>query len=140
VGTGAACGAFQLEERFKEVLRRKLGGYVESVLTTRRLEEATTSFQDNIKTQFNPYDKDSDDDDYRIRLPGAPELPAIGLEGSYLEFTQFCLPHTQLTAREDCKQVFEPVFLKIRRLIEAQIEDVKRKTRSPLKVYMCHST
>jgi len=79
-----------LDEGFKAVLRRKLKGYAQSVLTDRVLEEAVDSFEEKIKTRFNPYDQDNDDEEYIVRLPGAPDLPVVGLEGGFLEFNQFC--------------------------------------------------
>jgi Hsp70 protein len=87
IGTGAACGAFQLEEGFKDMLRSKLGKHAQLVLTDQVIEEAcaSSSFQNKIKTSFNPYENDEDSEEYMVPLKGAPEIPSIGLESGYLE-------------------------------------------------------
>lgn len=82
-----------MDEGFKDVLRLKLGRYAQGVLTDRILEEATDSFEEKIKTRFNPYDTDNyDEDDYTIRMPGAAEIPEVGLEGGFLAFSRYDLP------------------------------------------------
>src|SRR5271155_6110541 len=55
VGTGGACGAFRLDENFKDVLRRKLGRHADRNLKTRTLDDAVNYFENAIKRQHNPY-------------------------------------------------------------------------------------
>lgn len=83
IGTGRACGAVQLEDGFIDVLRKRLGKYATSILTERRVADATRHFEHSIKRQFNPLD-DCCDDTYEVPFLGAPDLSEIGLEAGYL--------------------------------------------------------
>ena len=112
-----------------------MGRYAESVLTGPVIDEATSYFEDKIKRTFNLYEIDDDEEEYSVRIRGAPELPEIGLESGFLELRKSSPPaHFPLIHREECKQIFEPVFLEIRRLIEAQTANVIINTRSSPKV------
>ena len=44
-------------------------------------------FDSSIKTQFNPYDRDCEDE-YEIRLYGSPDIPEAGLEADYMTLTK----------------------------------------------------
>jgi hypothetical protein len=106
VGTGAACGAFQLEEGFKDVLRSKLARHAQETLTDSVMEDACGFFQDKIKTSFNPYE-DEDTEEYLVHIKGAPEIPSIGLESGYLEFKKsFPLVYS----RSDCVEAIASRF------------------------------
>lgn len=83
IGTGVAYGAMYLNERFQQLLHEKIGDCADEILTTRRLAEAIGCFETTIKCQFNPFSS-LVEDEYEIPLPGAPDLPLIGLEGGYL--------------------------------------------------------
>ena len=135
VGTGAACGAFRLDEGFKEILRRKLGGYAESLLKPRTLEEAVNHFENAIKRQYNPYLQDCEDE-YEIPLAGAPDIPPIDLEAGYLRFTRLEPGIMSITkhGREEIREIFDPVFSQILDLIQAQIAAAKTNSHSNLKV------
>jgi len=121
VGTGGACGAFRLDEGFKNILRRKLGRRADTLLKARTLDEAVNYFESAIKRQYNPYAQDCEDE-YEIPMAGVADIPAIGLEAGYLLFT-----------RQEIQEIFDPVFRQIRSLIEEQIRDIKVRTNSNLK-------
>jgi len=57
-------------------------------LTAGRLEEAFSMFDMRIKCQFNPLPGGSSEAEYRIPLPGAPDLPHLGLSGGYLRLSR----------------------------------------------------
>ena len=94
MGTGAACGAFRLDEGFKAALRRKLGRHADTLLKARTLDEAVNYFENAIKRQHNPYSQDCENE-YEIPMAGVVDIPAIGLEAGYLRFSQ-CLPQCLL--------------------------------------------
>ena len=89
VGTGGACGAFRLDEGFKDVLRRKLGRHADRILRPRTLDEAVNYFENAIKRQYNPYAQDCEEE-YEIPMAGVVDIPQIGLEAGYLRFSRFC--------------------------------------------------
>ena len=91
MGTGGACGAFRLDEGFKNILRRKLGRRADTLLKARTLDEAVNYFENAIKRQYNPYSQDCEDE-YEIPMAGVVDIPAIGLEAGYLLFTRWIQP------------------------------------------------
>lgn len=136
MGTGGACGAFRLDEGFKSILRRKLGRHADTLLKARTLDEAVNYFENAIKRQYNPYAQDCEDE-YEIPMTGVVDIPAIGLEAGYLRFTQCARPTSMKSidvSRLEIQEIFDPVFLQIRSLIEEQILDIKARTSSSLKV------
>jgi hypothetical protein len=84
-GTGAACGAMYLGDGFNRLLRQKLGSRAEEILKPKTLREASRSFETQIKCQFNPLG--SSEESYEVPIPGAPDIPEIGLEGGFLTFS-----------------------------------------------------
>lgn len=87
-GTGAACGAIFLDQRFEQLLRTRIGKNVAEVLKPARLEEAMKTFNATIKCNFDPFAEDCDDT-FDIRLPGARDIPEIQLNDEYLSLTKF---------------------------------------------------
>jgi hypothetical protein len=90
VGTGAACGSMFLNRGFEDLLRRKLGRWADEVLTTSCLEEAFSMFDTRVKCQFNPLSGDCERE-YRIPLPGAPNVVHLGLDGGFLRLSKYNL-------------------------------------------------
>jgi hypothetical protein len=90
VGTGALCGSTRLNEGFETLLRNKLRRNATKILTPERLVEPIDSFDTVLKRQFNPYDKDCEDE-YQIRFsgPSPPDIPEVGLEAGYMKLTKY---------------------------------------------------
>jgi hypothetical protein len=57
-------------------------------LTPKRLTEAMTKFELNLKFEFDPFPQDCDDS-FEIPLTGAPDIAAIGLKGGYITFSKY---------------------------------------------------
>lgn len=87
MGTGAACGGMYLNRAFEELLRARLEGWADQILTPSCLEEAFSMFDTRIKGQFNPLSGDANDY-YRIPLPGAVNLRDYQLEAGFLRLTR----------------------------------------------------
>lgn len=87
VGTGAACGAVFLNRNFEKLLHERIDSQDPGVLTPRRLIEAVRNFEGNLKFAFDPFSEDCDDE-FEVPLPGAPNIPGIGLEEGYLKLTK----------------------------------------------------
>ena len=88
VGTGAACGAIYLHQNFEKLLHQLLGSRGPEILTPRRLAEAVKNFEGNIKIYFDPFDEDCEDE-YEIPLPGAPDIPSIGLVEGFITLSKY---------------------------------------------------
>jgi len=85
MGTGGACGAIFLSQNFEGLLKERLAAAAKSeeVLTPKRLSAAVKHFEGELKFKFNLYDEDVDNS-FEFPLPGAPDIPDIGLEGGTL--------------------------------------------------------
>jgi hypothetical protein len=88
VGSGAACGAVFLNKGFEDLLREKLGGKAESILTSKRLVEAVRFFESSIKVAFNPYDEYTEDE-FEVPMGSIGDVLEIGLEDGYLKLSKF---------------------------------------------------
>jgi hypothetical protein len=86
-GSGAQCGAQYLTKGFENLLRRKLGARANEILTSKKLLSARKQFDNTIKTSFNPFDSNCDQE-FEISIHQAPELPELGLEDGYLKLTK----------------------------------------------------
>jgi len=86
-GTGAACGAMYLNDGFERLLRQKLGPKAEETLKARTLAEALRNFETQIKCQFNPLGICQGF--FEVPIPGAPDLPDIGLEGGFITLSRY---------------------------------------------------
>lgn len=90
-GTGEACGAVFVTRNFEKLLHERLGPHSQKVLTPKRMMEAVRNFDGNLKLNFDPYDE-SCDKEFEIPLPGAPDIPSVGLEEGYLKLSKYnCL-------------------------------------------------
>jgi hypothetical protein len=67
----------------KALLKEKLGRQADLVWTQKREVETTRYFDNGIKRNFNPLDRDCDTI-FEIPFVGAPDIPEIGLEAGYL--------------------------------------------------------
>lgn len=67
----------------KALLKEKLGRQADLVYTQKREMETTRYFDNGIKRNFNPLDRDCDTI-FEIPFNGAPDIPEIGLEAGYL--------------------------------------------------------
>ena len=107
---------------------KTLGNKNSHVLTPRRIAKAVECFENHIKSKFNFYDKvDQDKVPFEIDLPGAPDIPAVGLNDGYLTLSKFSLPEKISNRRNVIlKHVFMPVFSRISGLVHEQVEEVKR--------------
>lgn len=66
----------------------KLGQQAAHIWTKRRETDARTFFDNAIKRQFNPYDRDNEET-YEIPLNNSPDIPEIGLTDGYLSLGKF---------------------------------------------------
>jgi hypothetical protein len=87
-GTGAACGAEYLNAGFEQLVRRKMGSLASEILNPRRTAEILRNFETVIKYQFNPLSSECDAE-FEIPIPGASDVPSIGLEAGYLKLKRY---------------------------------------------------
>jgi hypothetical protein len=87
-GTGEACGAIFLTRNFEKLLHERLGPHSQEVLTRKRMIDAVKNFEGNLKLNFDRYDPDCGTE-FEIPLPGAPDVPDVGLEEGYLKLTKY---------------------------------------------------
>jgi hypothetical protein len=90
LGTGEACGAVFLNKEFENLIKRKVGGRSEVLLTERALSVSMEMFDNWIKCKFDPDDEDGEDE-YDVPLPGIEDISEIDLKGGYLRLTKFLL-------------------------------------------------
>jgi hypothetical protein len=66
---------------------------------------AIKNFEGNLKFVFDPFSEDCDDE-FEVPLPGAPDIPDIGLEEGYLKLSkyQFCLGNSNFLEKKFCKR------------------------------------
>jgi len=72
-----------LDEGFEALLKEKMRRHVSSIWTPRRAAEAAKYFDEGLKRNFNPYDRDCETD-YEIPISGAADVDEIGLEAGFL--------------------------------------------------------
>lgn len=87
MGIGAVCGSVYLDKGFENLLKNRLGNKADAILIRRTLADILRHFENHIKYIFDPFDE-SNETEYEIPIYGAPELPEIGLEESYLRITK----------------------------------------------------
>jgi hypothetical protein len=82
------CGSMHLDIGFEELLRARMGDFfADSVRTTNTLRGARRHFETMIKSQYNGYDEDNEEE-YEIPLPGWPDQPEIALEDGFLKLSR----------------------------------------------------
>lgn len=86
-GTGAACGAVFLNRNFEKLLHERLDPHDPKVLTPKRLMEAVRNFEGNLKFSFDPFSEECEDE-FEVPLPGAPDIPRVGLEEGYIKLSK----------------------------------------------------
>ena len=86
-GSGGTGGAQYLNAGFERLIRKKLGTRANEILNGKCLTEALRNFETTIKCQFNPLSEGCDSE-FEIPVPGAPDIPSIGLESGYLKLTK----------------------------------------------------
>lgn len=86
-GTGAACGAIFLTDNFEKLLHQRLGARSQEVLTPKRLDYAVKSFEGYLKCNFDFFSEDCEKE-FDIPLPGAPDIPEIGLNDGEISLSK----------------------------------------------------
>lgn len=109
-------------------MRRKLGRQANSILKERTLNEAVRSFASNIRSLFNPYDEEYDTE-FEVPIPGAPDMPHVGLEEGYLKLSRLGRLIFLLIVSNEIQDIFSPIFNNIYGLITQQIDDVSLRQR-----------
>jgi hypothetical protein len=64
-----------------------MGSLASKILSPRCTAEVIRNFETTIKYQFNPLSSDCDAE-FEISIPGALDVPSIGLEAGYLRLTK----------------------------------------------------
>lgn len=125
-----------MTDAFKELLFKTLGRENSHVLTPKRIAKAVECFENHIKTKFNLYDNVGGDKvPFEIDLPGAPDIPGVGLNDGYLTLSKFSTLENFSNRRNAIlKHVFMPVFSRISSLVLEQVEEVKRLHAIDVKV------
>jgi hypothetical protein len=77
-----------LNAGFASLINSKLGSFAVEVLDERRVAEAKRCFESSIKCNFNPLASYCEDQ-YEIPLPGARDIPCMGLEGGFLTLSKY---------------------------------------------------
>ena len=76
-----------LTKNFEKLLHDRLGEHSREVLTPKRIREAVRNFEGTLKLTFDHFDQ-SCDETFEIPLPGAPDIPTLGLEEGYLKLSR----------------------------------------------------
>jgi hypothetical protein len=79
-----------LNDGFERLVRSKLGSRHADILIGRRLAEVLKHFDSTIKCQFNPLVPGCEEE-HEIPIPGAEDIPSIGLEAGFLTLRKY--PH-----------------------------------------------
>src|SRR5271169_81299 len=82
LGTRGLCGATYLDQGFESLLRQRLTRSGNLNVSEGSISRTLGSFE-HIKQEFNPYEAECEME-YEIAIPGAPDVPEIGLEEGYL--------------------------------------------------------
>lgn len=61
-----------------------MGSLASEILNSRRTAEVLRYFETMIKYQFNPLSSECDAE-FEIPIPGASDVPSVGLEAGYLK-------------------------------------------------------
>ena len=122
VGSGAACGAVFLNKGFEDLLREKLGGRAESILTSKRLAEAVRFFESSIKVAFNPYDEYTEDE-FDVPMGAIERCSRDWPRRRVFEIVEVHWCYDDFNGvRDDIEGIFQPIF--------DQIYDLIRSTNS----------
>lgn len=100
-GIGESCGSVFLDERYKDLLRERLGTEVIDGLPPREMNDLMEQFIDNIKPEFDGVD------DHYVTLPRSINLDDLQHEEYLDEGT------IKLSAEELKSKVFDPVIDKV---------------------------
>jgi hypothetical protein len=87
--TGAACASIYLDLAFETLIRKKLGRYADSIII-KSVPAEINKFFDTLKRDFDPYDRECEDE-YNIPLKDAPERPDVGVSEGSLTITKCSL-------------------------------------------------
>jgi hypothetical protein len=95
--TEGACGTIYLNARYEALIRRKLDPHADKLLTPKRLDANLRFFDAVLKPGFNNHSKEMEEFGFQIPLPGAPDIPSIGLKDERMMITKYTLSSTELT-------------------------------------------
>ncbi|KAG0165276.1 hypothetical protein DFQ28_008964 [Apophysomyces sp. BC1034] len=111
-GLGESCGSVFLDDKFRQLLREKLGVQADTLPVT-VMNNMMEQFIDNIKPEF-----DGLEDQY-LNLP-----VSIGLDEIKMEQAEYCVDDGTLILRADelKQKVFEPIVCKVIALVEQQYD------------------
>ncbi|KAI9271848.1 hypothetical protein BDA99DRAFT_569620 [Phascolomyces articulosus] len=118
-GSGESCGSIFLDDRFRKLLKSKLGEQVMSNISPRELYNMMESFSDAIKPEFNGVD------DHFLELPRSVKVESLPLslreEDDENHLDQGVL---KLTGQELKEHIFDPVVNKVLFLIDRQYQQI----------------
>jgi len=121
---GGLCGSVFLNRRFEAFMRKRLGvTTVDTMIRKGRpYYKMMKEFDERLKRAF----KDCEDNNIMdCEVPGLPDDEDKGIEDGFLEIT-----------REEMKAIFDPVIDEVLRLVQVQIDSVKRAGHPPISLLL----
>ncbi|KAI9271856.1 hypothetical protein BDA99DRAFT_501175 [Phascolomyces articulosus] len=117
-GMGESCGSIFLDDRYHELLEKKIGAHVMSKIQPREMNDLMDQFIDTIKPEFDGVD------DHYVTLPRSVQLD--DLSSIVDEYDDGCLDDgtIKLSAEELKEHVFDPVIDRVLSLIEHQYQQI----------------
>ncbi|RPA91803.1 actin-like ATPase domain-containing protein [Choiromyces venosus 120613-1] len=110
-GTGGMCGSTVLNERFEDLVRRRIGNRFDKMKPEGRIH-MMKQFNDILKPGFT----DSEDEDiFTCSIPGVADDADAGIEDGFF-----------VIDREDMRKIFDPVVQKVIQLVQQQVKEVEK--------------
>ncbi|OZJ04227.1 hypothetical protein BZG36_02962 [Bifiguratus adelaidae] len=119
-GAGESCGSVFLDERFRDMLKRKFGDQFSNISQS-AMDNMLDQFINQIKPEFDGME------DHYLQLPASVELADRNDENIGLEEGVLKLPADELN-----EQVFDPIVNQVLQLIEDQLRQVTDKQLSAI--------
>ncbi|KAI9278974.1 hypothetical protein BDA99DRAFT_429418 [Phascolomyces articulosus] len=118
-GMGESCGSVFLDERYRELLKKKFGKYATSKINDREMNTMMEQFINDIKPEFNEVENFYVELPRSVKVKDLPSSVRQSDSDGHLEDGVL-----QLSGQELKKQVFDPVVDKVISLIEQQYKQI----------------
>ncbi|RPA90385.1 hypothetical protein L873DRAFT_1718078, partial [Choiromyces venosus 120613-1] len=110
-GTGGMCGSTVLNERFEDLVRRRMGNRFDRMRPEGRIH-MMNEFNDTLKRDFT----DSENEDiFTCPTPGVVNDANAGIEDGFF-----------VIEREEMRKIFDPVVQKVIQLVQQQVKETRQ--------------
>ncbi|KAG0644000.1 hypothetical protein HOY80DRAFT_1031541 [Tuber brumale] len=115
IGTGGLCGSAFLNYAFEDHCRRRLGAEIYDRLKPKTRNMALKYWDEYVKRNFKD-EEPEEEEEISVPLPGVADDEEKRIEGGFL-----------VMRREEVKTIFEPVVGQVMKLVDEQVEGIRRK-------------